>query len=403
MMGLLAGIAIGVVLGAISGLLPGIHVNTLAAGLLALQAALIPVFGTEMIAAAMIAALVTHTFLDIIPSTFLGIPDADTAISVIPSHALCLEGKGEEAVRIAALGSAWGFLVALPLSMTLILVAPAIQGFLDWGIGIILTGIAAYLILSGESPLHALVIFLFSGALGIFSFHFSYLGSGIAGSFGILMPLLSGLFGISLLLVAGSGKVPEQKFSEISLPGKAMVRGGVSGTVAGIVVGWLPGLSNATANAVIASVTSYGRDPRRYIFATSTANTVNAMVGLAALYAISRTRNGVMVALSSLEIPPLTDLLAASAVAAVFSYLLTVTLAGSAWRMGGIEKKNLYMVVIVFVILLTFLLCGPFGLMVLALATGLGLAIKYLNIPQVYGIGAIMVPVIIFSLGFTFP
>jgi putative membrane protein len=403
MIGLLAGIAIGVVLGSISGLLPGIHVNTLAAGLLALQAALIPVFGTEMIAAAMIAALVTHTFLDIIPSTFLGIPDADTAISVIPSHALCLEGKGEEAVRIAALGSAWGFLVALPLLLTLILVAPAIQGFLDWGIGIILTGIAAYLILSGESPLHALVIFLFSGALGIFSFHFSYLGSGIAGSFGILMPLLSGLFGISLLLVAGSGKVPEQKFSEISLPGKTMVRGGVSGAAAGVVVGWLPGLSNATANAVIASVTSYGREPRRYIFATSTANTVNAMVGLAALYAISRTRNGVMVALSSLEIPPLADLLAASAVAAVFSYLLTVTLAGSAWRMGGIEKKNLYMVVIMFVTLLTFLLCGPFGLMVLALATGLGLAIKYLNIPQVYGIGAIMVPVIIFSLGFTIP
>jgi putative membrane protein len=403
MIGLFAGIAIGVVLGSISGLLPGIHVNTLAAGLLALQAALIPVFGTEMIAAAMIAALVTHTFLDIIPSTFLGIPDADTAISVIPSHALCLEGKGEEAVRIAALGSAWGFLVALPLLLTLILVAPAIQGFLDWGIGIILTGIAAYLILSGESPLHALVIFLFSGALGIFSFHFSYLGSGIAGSFGILMPLLSGLFGISLLLVAGSGKVPEQKFSEISLPGKTMVRGGVSGAAAGVVVGWLPGLSNATANAVIASVTSYGREPRRYIFATSTANTVNAMVGLAALYAISRTRNGVMVALSSLEIPPLADLLAASAVAAVFSYLLTVTLAGSAWRMGGIEKKNLYMVVIMFVTLLTFLLCGPFGLMVLALATGLGLAIKYLNIPQVYGIGAIMVPVIIFSLGFTIP
>jgi putative membrane protein len=403
MIGLLAGIAIGVVLGSISGLLPGIHVNTLAAGLLALQAALIPVFGTEMIAAAMIAALVTHTFLDIIPSTFLGIPDADTAISVIPSHALCLEGKGEEAVRIAALGSAWGFLVALPLLLTLILVAPAIQGFLDWGIGIILTGIAAYLILSGESPLHALVIFLFSGALGIFSFHFSYLGSGIAGSFGILMPLLSGLFGISLLLVAGSGKVPEQKFSEISLPGKTMVRGGVSGAAAGVVVGWLPGLSNATANAVIASVTSYGREPRRYIFATSTANTVNAMVGLAALYAISRTRNGVMVALSSLEIPPLADLLAASAVAAVFSYLLTVTLAGSAWRMGGIEKKNLYMVVIMFVTLLTFLLCGPFGLMVLALATGLGLAIKYLNIPQVYGIGSIMVPVIIFSLGFTIP
>jgi putative membrane protein len=383
MMGLLAGIAIGVILGTVSGLLPGIHVNTLAAGLLALQAVLIPVFGIEMIAAAMIAALVTHTFLDIIPSTFLGIPDADTAISVIPSHALCLEGNGEEAVRIAALGSAWGFLVALPLCLGLILVAPLVQGSVDWAVG--------------------LVVFLISGALGIFTLHFSYLGSGMFGYFGILMPLLSGLFGISLLVVSGQGRIPKQKFVKLKLSEKTLVRGGVSGTVAGIVVGWLPGLSNATANAVIASITSYGRDPRGYIFATSTANTVNALVGLAAFYAISRTRNGVMVALSSLEAPPLPTLLAASSVAAVFAYLLTVILAGSAWRFGGIEKTNLYGGVIVFITILTFLLCGPFGLLILILATVLGLGIKLLNIPQVYGIGAIMMPVIFFSFGITIP
>jgi putative membrane protein len=403
MMGLLAGIAIGVVLGTVSGLLPGIHVNTLAAGLLALQAVLIPVFGIEMLASAMIAALVTHTFLDVIPSTFLGIPDADTAISVIPSHALCLEGNGEEAVRIAALGSAWGFLAALPLCLALVLVAPLVQSSVDWAVGIILTGVATYLILSAEAPFHGLVVFIVSGALGIFTLHFSYLGSGVFGYFGILMPLLSGLFGISLLLVSGQGKVPEQKFVRLNLPEKTMVRGGVSGTVAGVVVGWLPGLSNATANAVIASITSYGRDPRGYIFATSTANTVNALVGLAAFYAIFRTRNGVMVALSSLDAPPLSTLLAASSIAAVIAYLLTVTLAGSAWRLGGIEKKNLYRGVIVFITILTFLLCGPFGLIVLVLATMLGLGIKLLNIPQMYGIGAIMIPVIFFSFGISIP
>jgi putative membrane protein len=401
--GLAAGIAIGVALGAVSGLLPGIHVNTLAAGLLALQVMLIPVFGVEMIAVAMIAALVTHTFLDIIPSTFLGIPDADTAISVIPSHALCLEGNGEEAIRIAALGSAWGFLVALPLSLVLILIAPVVQGYVDWAVGIILTGVGAYLILSGESPFYGLVVFLISGALGLFTLHFSFLGSGLFGYFGILMPLLSGLFGVSLLLVSGQGMVPEQKFARLSLSGKTMMKGGISGTIAGIVVGWLPGLSNASANAVIASITKYDQDPRGYIFATSTANTVNALVGLAAFYAIFRTRNGVMVALSSLEVPPLAELLAASAIAAMIAYILTVTLAGSAWRLGGIEKKNLYRCVIVFVTALTLLLCGPFGLFILILATALGLAIKFLNIPQVYGIGAIMVPVIIFSFGITIP
>jgi putative membrane protein len=403
MMEILTGIVLGVVLGTISGLLPGIHVNTLAAGLLAVQAMILPLFGVEMIAAAMIAALVTHTFLDIIPSTFLGIPDADTAISVIPSHALCLEGNGEEAVRIAALGSAWGFLVAVPICAALLFIAPLIQDSVDWAIGVILSGIAAYLVLSGQSPFRGLIIFAMSGALGIFSLHYGYLGTGIFGYFGILMPLLSGLFGISLLLVSGQGKVPEQKPLTIELKKKTIIKGGASGTIAGIVVGWLPGLSNASANAVIASITNYSRDPRGYIFATSTANTVNALVGLAAFYAIFRTRNGVMVALSSLETPPFSTLLAASACAAVLAYLLTISIAGSAWRLGGIEKKNLYRGVITFIIILTLLLCGLFGLIVLVLATMLGLAIRLLNLPQVYGIGAIMIPVIFFSFGITVP
>jgi putative membrane protein len=182
-----------------------------------------------------------------------------------------------------------------------------------------------------------------------------------------------------------------------------MVRGGCSWTIAGIVVGWLPGLSNATANGVIASFTNHNREPRGYIFATSTANTVNAIVGLAAFYAILRTRNGVMVALSALEAPPFTTLLAASAVAAVIAYLLTVSLAASAWRLGGIKKKNLYGGVILFIIILTFLLCGLFGIMVLVLATLVGLAVKLLNISQVYCIGAIMLPVIFFSFGITLP
>jgi len=399
MIGLLAGVAAGIVLGTISGLLPGVHVNTMAGGLLAVQAALIPVFGPEMIAAAMIAALITHTFLDTIPSTFLGIPDPDTALSVIPSHALCLEGRGEEAVRISALGSAGGFIAGIPVALALFLVAPYIQGPLDWAVGIIITAVAAYLILWSESPAHALAVFLVSGTLGIFTFHFGYLCVSPLGYSSTLMPLLSGLFGISILLVSGGGQVPEQRFDGLSLPRTTVIRGGLAGSVAGVVVGWLPGLSNATANAVIATASRYDRDPRGYIFATSAANTVNALVGLAAFAAIARTRNGVMVALSSLEVPSTGLLVLAAALAACSAYLITILLAGSAWRLGGISKQGLSRGVIAFVALLTFLLSGLFGLFILVLATLTGLAPRLLNVPQLYGMGAVMVPVILFSFG----
>ena len=111
------GVLLGVLLGTVSGILPGIHANTLAGVLLSLQVALIPVIGPVALAATMFAALITHTFVDSIPTTFLGIPDADTALAVLPAHALCLEGSGEEAVRIAALGSACAMVIAVPLSV----------------------------------------------------------------------------------------------------------------------------------------------------------------------------------------------------------------------------------------------------------------------------------------------
>jgi putative membrane protein len=106
MMEILLGTLIGVILGTISGIIPGVHANTLAGVLLSLQAVLLSVLGPVALAGALFAALITHTFVDAVPSTFLGIPEADTSLAVLPAHALCLEGNGEEAVRIAALGSA---------------------------------------------------------------------------------------------------------------------------------------------------------------------------------------------------------------------------------------------------------------------------------------------------------
>ena len=81
MLALAAGTLVGVALGALSGLAPGIHANTLAAALLATGAGFAAVLGEEALAAAMFAALITHTFLDNIPATFLGVPESDTALA----------------------------------------------------------------------------------------------------------------------------------------------------------------------------------------------------------------------------------------------------------------------------------------------------------------------------------
>jgi putative membrane protein len=126
---------------------------------------------------------------------------------------------------------------------------------------------------------------------------------------------------------------------------------------------------------------------------------VNAFVGLAALYALARTRNGVMVALATQELPPMTSLLLAGCIAGAAAYLLTIRLSRSAGFFQGLGIRSLNIVVMGLVTLLTFLFSGPFGLIILCLATAVGVVPPLVNVPRLFAMGAVMLPVICFSLG----
>ena len=109
-------IMIGFLLGIISGMVPGIHTNTFAFILAAFAPLLVDVgFSSIDIAVIIVSNALTHTFLNIIPSVFLGAPDADTSLAVLPGHRMLLDGHGSEAVRLSALGSAGSVLVSLIL------------------------------------------------------------------------------------------------------------------------------------------------------------------------------------------------------------------------------------------------------------------------------------------------
>lgn len=400
MIEILLGTFLGVILGTLSGIIPGVHSNTLAGVLLSLQVALLAVLGPVALACALFAALITHTFVDAIPSTFLGIPDADTSLAVLPAHALCLEGNGEEAVRIAALGSACAMVIAVPLSILCFLFLPALQSYFDWWIGILLVATVGYMIVTSEAPGWGLAVFFVSGILGIFALRYAFLGwHTLAGGSAILMPLLTGLFGVSVLLTASRGTIPIQQFRGIRMEDRTVVKSSLLGTFAGIAVGWLPGLSTASANGVLASLIGYEKDRRAYLLATNAANTANAFIGLAALFALSRMRNGVMAALSELTLPSMGELMVAGVLAACAAYGITILFSRSAPRIGAVDSHALNRVVILFVISLCILLTGPFGLVILVLATALGLVPYFINLPRVYCMGAIMIPVILYSFG----
>ncbi len=395
---IIAGILIGTLLGTISGLIPGIHANTMAGILVAAESGLLAVLGAPAVGIALFSALVVHTFTDCVPSTFFGVPDADTAISVLPAHALCMQGRGEEAVRLSALGSAVSVVMVMPLFAIFMFFLPGLQSYIDWWLGIVLILIAGILILSSESPEWSAAVFLLSGVLGVFAFRYAWLISHTSGVSSVLMPLLTGLFGISVLLRASGGVMPKQVRSHLSTGGRSLLRHAGMGTVAGAVVGWLPGLSNATANALLTPLFQAGSEGKGYIIATSAANTANAFLGLAALIALGRMRNGVMVVLDTIGMPSPLLILAGGVAAALCGFVITLVCGRGAQFLGGIPVRAMSYTVIGVVTLLAFLLTGLFGMVILVCATLTGLIPSLVNVRRVTCMGAVMVPVILFSL-----
>ncbi|MBP2133665.1 putative membrane protein [Methanomicrobium sp. W14] len=398
MIEIVLGLFIGIVLGTISGLIPGIHSNTMAGILLSAETGFLAIFGETAMAVSLVVALIVHTFLDIVPGTFFGIPDADTALSVLPAHRFCLEGRGSEAVRLSAVGSAFGTALSMPVFAVFLVILPFLQPYIDWWVGIILITVSGILIVWSESPEWSFAVFIVSGVLGVFSFEYSWLCAGFAGDSSVLMPLLAGLFGISVLLNSSGGKMPKQVNGTVTAKRKDILKYSAAGTVAGSAVGWLPGLSNASANAVLASAVRMDREGGGFIIATSAANTANAFISIAAFYAVSRMRNGVMTAFSHLQsLPRVSFVLTYAVFAAVAGYILAILFSRSGGLFAGMNVKKMSTVVIVFMASLTFVFTGFFGLVILILATATGLVPALVNIRRVPCMGAVMIPVILWS------
>ena len=89
--------------GTFTGLIPGIHINLVAVFILSLT--FISKFQPITLIVFITAMAITHTFIDFIPSIFIGAPDEDTALSTLPGHKLLMTGQGHQAIKLTLIGS----------------------------------------------------------------------------------------------------------------------------------------------------------------------------------------------------------------------------------------------------------------------------------------------------------
>lgn len=163
LLALLAGILFGI----ITGLTPGIHVNLISILLLSSAPILVKFSPLTSLAVFIVAMSITHTFIDSIPSIYLGAPDSDMALGVLPGHRYLLKGHGYAAVKLTLIGSLGAIVLSIMLFPFLVPLVKYGYPLIEKYIGFFLLAVAIFMILRDKNKLWALIVFLMSGTLGL--------------------------------------------------------------------------------------------------------------------------------------------------------------------------------------------------------------------------------------------
>lgn len=389
---------LGIACGVITGIVPGIHVNLVTVLVVSFSGVLVSWFSPLGLGVFLISLAITHTFLDNIPGIYLGAPDAGQELNVLPGHRLLLRGEGHNALLYTLMGSLGALLLCVISLPLLIWLMAVLASWVQRVVGFLLIGIMAYMIAKDRKKwLQSLTLFLLAGCLGLVVFSLPSLQQP-------LFPLLSGLFGTSLLMVSlwQKSSIPPQQKKPLSLSLKNMSKAVSAASGMGFVAGFLPGFGSSQA-AIVATNMVGDIGDEGFLALVGGINTANMLVSIGTAYAIDKARNGAIVGvmdlLGTITLPDVLIFVAVSLVAGGLATLLAISLSKTfATYITRVHYPTMAWSIIIFVTLLAIVFDGWIGLTILLTATALGLLAASWNVGKNHLLGCLILPVILYFM-----
>ncbi len=392
----LIAIIAGIFAGSITGLIPGIHINLVAS----LVMANITYFvGLPIIAlACFISALsITHIFMDFIPSIFLGAPDDDTILAVLPGHKLLKSGEGIKAIKLMLQGAASAFVVFIICIPIYILFLPSIQNFISNAIPYMLIWVSVFIIFRDRNPFISLAVFSLSGILGFISFNTPVHEP--------LLPLLTGLFGTSGIItsLSGSKNIPNQKELPKTnlMPKSKYIFSIIPASIFGAICSFLPGIGSSHIAVLSSEVVKQNR--KQFLFLTGLSSSLAMLLSFVAAYSIGKTRTGSAAFIKEVlvNISPLALILiiASSIISAFVAYYLCLKISK---KYSVIIPKMNYTYLGIFVIsillILNLILTNYIGIVILSTSTALGIWAIKSGSKRINLMGSLILPTILYYM-----
>jgi putative membrane protein len=383
---------LGTILGLVLGLVPGIHPNALLLFL--------PFFlslNTEPVnlLVMLVSLSVVNVIVDYIPSILFGAPEGGNELSVLPGHELLMRGYGYAAIKLTVIGALGSILVCILILPFLIFAFPLIYGFFRNYIHLMLIAFVSFFILTERDKNMAFVCFSLSGVIGL-------LISGLPINQNlVLFPVLTGFFGLSMLILQLRTKprLPRQSKEELYVSKKTISRSVLFGSIGGLLAGFLPGLGTSQ----IATMATSEKSSEGFLVSVSSITTSNIIFSFLALWLIQNPRSGVSVMVNQIMDISFSEFLiivAVSLISVGIGAIITLRLAKNILNL--IQNLN-YSIINLFVLITLFGLIiyftGLLGLFLSLVSASLGILAILTKVRRGQLMGVLLIPTILFFLG----
>ena len=389
---------LGILAGTFTGLMPGIHINLIGAALVSGTFSILAGVNSIYLIVFIVAMSISHVFLDFIPSIFLGAPEDGTELSVLPGHEMLKKGEGFLAVHLAGVGCLYGLFIFLLLIFPLYFLSAFIKNLQGSVIALGLIAVSLNMILLEEKKFSGLGVFLLTGVLG-----YIVLGMELKEP---LLPLLTGLFGTASLFFSIKQKTKIEKQAtekkaeiEIKKEGKSLLSSALFSPLSL----FLPAISGG--QIAIISNQFAKTDRKQFLFMLGTITMLTMCLSFLGLFLISKTRTGSAVAIKSLiGIPEWNVFFLIVFVIIVSSFvsffILNILSKKFLLVLEKIDYSKVSIATIVVIAVVTFLVSGFIGLLVLVVSSLTGIYCISSGVKRTNMIGCLILPTILLYLGF---
>jgi putative membrane protein len=392
---LLIALLLGILFGTFTGLIPGIHINLIGALILASSIGITTQIKTVYLVTFITSLAITHTFLDFIPSVFLGCPDTDTELSILPGHKLLKKGRGHSAVALTAYGSLAAILLIILLAFPSLIIIPKVHKIILPLLPYLLISIIFLLIFLEKRKIKAIKVIILTGILGLIVLNIEKMNQP-------LLPLLTGLFGASsiILSIKNKTKIPKQK---ITLFKTKLFKPLLGATLAAPLCSFLPGMGSGQAAVIGNTLTK--NNPKQFLVLLGATNTLVMGFSFISLYTISKTRTGAAVALQGIlgignfEQNYLILILVIATLTGILSFFLTLKISKIfAEKITKINYTLLSIITLFILFLLVSWISGILGILVFIISTSTGIYCINTQVRRTHMMGCLLIPTIIFYL-----